>query len=47
MAGQYGNTKVTVHRVRVIKVDLENNLIMIKGAVPGYRNSLVTIHKEQ
>jgi large subunit ribosomal protein L3 len=47
MAGQYGNTKVTVHHLKVIKVDPENNLIMVKGAVPGHRNSLVTIHKEQ
>ncbi len=47
MAGQHGNAKVTVRHLTVVKVDAENGLIMIKGAVPGHRNSLVTIHKEQ
>ncbi|MEN6446078.1 MAG: 50S ribosomal protein L3 [Candidatus Cloacimonas sp.] len=47
MAGQYGNTKVTVHHITIVKVDTENNLIMVKGAVPGHRNTLVTILKEQ
>jgi ribosomal protein L3 len=30
-----------------VKVDDERGLIMVKGAVPGHRNSLVLIHKEQ
>ncbi len=47
MAGQDGNARVTVRHLQVVKVDAENGLIMIKGAVPGHRNSLVTIHKEQ
>ena len=47
MAGQHGNARVTVRHLTVVKVDVENGLIMIKGAVPGHRNSLVTIHKEQ
>ena len=47
MAGQHGNARVTVRHLTVVKVDAENGLIMIKGAVPGHRNSLVTIHKEQ
>lgn len=47
MAGHHGNSRVTVRHLTVVKVDPENNLIMIKGAVPGHRNSLVTIHKEQ
>ncbi len=47
MAGQHGNTRVTVRHLTVVKVDSENGLIMIKGAVPGHRNTLVTIHKEQ
>ncbi len=47
MAGQHGNTRVTVRHLTVVKVDAENGLIMIKGAVPGHRNTLVTIHKEQ
>ncbi|PKN73531.1 MAG: 50S ribosomal protein L3 [Candidatus Cloacimonetes bacterium HGW-Cloacimonetes-3] len=47
MAGQHGNTRVTVRHLVVVKVDSENGLIMVKGAIPGHRNSLVTIHKEQ
>jgi len=35
-----------VRHLQVVKVDAEQNLIMVKGAVPGHRNSLVTIHKE-
>lgn len=43
MPGQYGNTKVTVQNLTVVKVDAENNLIAIKGAVPGPKNGTVTI----
>ena len=35
MAGQYGNATVTVQNLKVVKVDVENNLLLIKGAVPG------------
>ncbi|MDZ4181282.1 MAG: 50S ribosomal protein L3 [Candidatus Cloacimonadaceae bacterium] len=47
MAGQHGNSRVTVRHLSVVKVDVENGLIMVKGAVPGHRNSLVMIQKEQ
>lgn len=43
MAGRHGNAKVTVQNIRLIKVDLENNLLLVKGAVPGAKNSLLTI----
>ena len=43
MPGQYGNTKVTVQNLEVVKVDAENNLIAIKGAIPGPKNGTVTI----
>ncbi len=46
MAGQHGNKQVTTRHLRVAKVDAEKGLIMIIGAVPGHRNTLVTIHKE-
>ncbi|MCB5224776.1 MAG: 50S ribosomal protein L3 [Candidatus Cloacimonadaceae bacterium] len=46
LPGQHGNTKFTVRHLKVVKVDPEQNLILVKGAVPGHRNSLVTIHKE-
>jgi len=47
MAGQHGNTRNTVRHLQVVKVDVEQGLIMVKGAVPGHRNSLVMIQKEQ
>lgn len=47
MAGQHGNTKNTTRHLDVVRIDTERNLIMIKGAVPGHRNSLVIIQKEQ
>lgn len=47
MAGQHGNANVTTRHLTVVKVDMERGLIMLKGAVPGHRNSLVLIHKEQ
>ncbi len=42
-AGQMGNEQVTVQNLQVVKVDVENQLIMIKGQVPGPRNGLVHI----
>lgn len=43
MPGQYGNTKVTVQNLKIVKIDAENNLIAVKGAIPGPKNSTVTI----
>lgn len=43
MAGRTGNKKVTVKNLKVAKVDVENNLICIVGAVPGKRNSFLRI----
>jgi large subunit ribosomal protein L3 len=40
-AGQMGNERVTVQNLQVVKVDLENRVILIKGQVPGPRNGLV------
>ena len=45
MAGQMGNEKVTVQNLKVIKVVPEKNLLVIKGCVPGHKNSIVTIRK--
>ncbi len=45
MAGHYGVDQVTVKNLKVIKIDVEKNLIMVKGAVPGHRNSLVLLKK--
>ena len=43
MPGQMGNVKVTVQNLEVVKVDTENNLLLVKGSVPGPKKSLVTI----
>ncbi|MEK9155220.1 MAG: 50S ribosomal protein L3 [Patescibacteria group bacterium] len=43
MAGRMGSDRVTVKNLEVMSVDVEKNIIAIKGAVPGSRGSLVTI----
>ncbi len=43
LPGQMGNKKITVKNLEVVKVDVERNLLIVKGAVPGPRKSLVTI----
>ncbi len=43
MAGQYGNEQVTVLNLNVVKIDKENNLIAVKGAIPGARGGIVFI----
>jgi len=43
MAGRMGGDRVTVKKVRVVKVDAEKGMLYVKGAVPGARNSLVVI----
>lgn len=45
MAGRMGNKKATVPGLQIIKVDVENNLLFIKGGVPGARNNYLEIHK--
>lgn len=43
MAGNMGNERVTITKLKVVKVDSDNSLILIKGAVPGSEGKLVTI----
>ncbi|ELP34260.1 50S ribosomal protein L3 [Rhodopirellula baltica SWK14] len=45
MAGQYGNAKVTTRNLEVVRVDAENNLLMIRGAVPGPNGGFVSIRQ--
>lgn len=45
MAGHYGNKKVTVTNLEIVKVDKDNNQILLKGAVPGANNGIVYIIK--
>ena len=43
MPGQMGNKKVTIQNLEIVRVDAEQNLILVKGAVPGPKKSLVTL----
>ena len=43
MPGQMGHVKVTVRNLEVVRVDAENNLLLVKGSVPGPKKSLITI----
>ena len=45
MPGHMGNKQITVQNLEVVKVDTDNNLILVKGAVPGPKKSLVTIRE--
>ncbi len=45
MPGQMGNVKVTVQNLEIVSVDAENNLLLVKGSVPGPKKSLVTIRE--
>ena len=43
MPGQMGRKQITVQNLEVVKIDAENNLILVKGAVPGPKKCLVTV----
>ena len=43
MPGHMGSVQVTVQNLDVVRVDVENNVILVKGAVPGPKKSLVTV----
>ncbi len=43
MAGQYGHENVTIQNLKVVKVDAEKNVLLIRGAVPGPKGGLVTV----
>ena len=43
MPGQMGNVKVTVQNLEVVKVDVTNNLLLVKGAVPGPKKALLVL----
>ena len=46
MAGHMGDRRVTVRGLRVVRVDTDRNLIMVKGAVPGSKGGIVVIRKQ-
>ena len=43
MPGHMGAKKITIQNLEIVRVDVENNLLLVKGAVPGPKKSLVTI----
>ena len=45
MAGQMGNERVTVQNLQIVKVLPENNLLVVKGSIPGSKGSIVIIEK--
>ena len=45
MSGQYGNARSTVRNVKLVKVDAENNLLVVRGAVPGPNGGYVVVRE--
>lgn len=43
--GQHGNTRVTVRNLKVVRVDAVNNLLLVRGAVPGHNNAFVLVRQ--
>jgi large subunit ribosomal protein L3 len=43
MAGQYGNERSTMRNLRVVRIDPENNLLLVYGAVPGPNGGYVMV----
>ena len=45
MAGRLGHSNVSVRNLEVLEIDVENDLIVVKGSVPGVKNSFVVLVK--
>jgi large subunit ribosomal protein L3 len=43
MAGRYGASRTTIRNLRVVKVDADNNLVLVRGAIPGPNGGLVMV----
>ena len=43
MAGQYGNTKIKIRKLQLVKIDTDRNLLIVKGSIPGKPGNLVSI----
>jgi large subunit ribosomal protein L3 len=43
MPGQYGNERVTIQNLEVVKIDTARNVLLIKGAIPGPKGGIVTV----
>lgn len=46
MAGHMGNDRVTVKKATIVRADVERNLLLVKGPVPGARNALIMVRKK-
>ena len=46
MPGHYGNATATILNLKIVKIDPENNLVYVSGAVPGHYNSWLTLFKK-
>jgi large subunit ribosomal protein L3 len=47
MSGHMGNERVTVRNLEIIEVDQKNNLLLVKGAVPGHKDNFLVIRRKQ
>lgn len=47
MGGRMGNKRMTVKNLQIVGVDAEKNILLVKGAVPGHRNSYVMINRAE
>ena len=45
MAGHMGDVRCTLRNLRLVKVDLENNLLLVRGAIPGANGGFVVIRR--
>src|SRR6056297_303189 len=45
MAGQFGNTQITMRNLQLVRIDEENNLLLVRGSVPGPCGGFVTIRE--
>ncbi len=45
MAGHMGAERITVKKLRVVRIDSERNLLLVRGSVPGAPNALVLVKK--
>jgi large subunit ribosomal protein L3 len=43
LAGRYGNERVTIRNLKVVKVDAENNLLLVRGGIPGFNGAVVMV----
>src|SRR5436305_1548728 len=42
-AGQYGNERVTIRNLKVIRIDADNNLLLVRGGIPGFDAAFVMV----